>query len=172
MNYTQSINISFAGTSSVPFTAPVQRVTLLDSSNPTFIRQVMVSNDGVRIIKGQYTIQFPMQQLFIAAISASTSMSWAPYISVNPTTQTVGTNSSSYFNITASAESPITYQWYLQPSGSTGFSAVPNLSPYTGSTSASLFISASTGLNLYQYECVASNVSGRTTSSAAILYLI
>lgn len=169
---TQSINIQFVSTSSIPFTAPVQRVTLLDSSNPQFLRQVMVSNDGVRIIRGQYTIQFPMQQLFQAAISASPSMSWAPYIITNPVSQTAASSSASYFNITASAESPITYQWYSQASGSIGFGVVSSSAPYLGETSSSLFINPCTGLDQFQYLCVASDVSGQTTSSIATLTVI
>ncbi|AWM13446.1 hypothetical protein DI487_05960 [Flavobacterium sediminis] len=47
----------------------------------------------------------------------------------------------------------LTYQWYVNVPGNTGWSAVSNGGVYSGATSTTLNISSTSGLNGYQYYC-------------------
>ncbi|WP_253524373.1 beta strand repeat-containing protein [Runella salmonicolor] len=57
------------------------------------------------------------------------------------------------------------YQWQLN-TGS-GWNNVPAISPYSNTTTATLNISNVTGLDGYQYRCVASSTGGATLASTA-----
>jgi hypothetical protein len=177
---TQSINFQFTTTSSVQFLAPVKRITVLDSSNFAFLRQVMLSNDGVQIIRGNYSIQFPMQQLFRAAATAFPSMSWAPVISPQPSnvtlvTSSAATSTASLF-ATASDEfgNDMTYQWYVSASYTSGFTLPAGVN-YQGTSSANISASYSgsiaTDQDKYYFFCAVSNPSGTTSSSIATVTL-
>lgn len=169
---TKSINISYTTDSAISFSAPVQQITLLDTTNRQYLRQVMLSQDGVKVIKGSYVVQIPMTQLFQAAYQAYPQLTWPPIILNQPTGSSVTAPQTASFNITASAEIAISYVWQYKGATSSSFVNVPNQAPFTGSTTASLFISTSSlALSGSQFRCVASNASGNTTSSAVYFYV-
>lgn len=175
---TQSINITYAGTSSVVFNRPVQQITLLDSSNINYLRQVMVSGDGIKVIRQNYAIQIPMSELFAAAFAAYPSMSWAPVIAtdvtgsltVMPNTISLATASMT-FGVTDEFNDDITYQWYVSSSYNTGWQ-LPTASVWvkyqntsSANMSASFSQSSAAGLWPYYYYCKATNPAGLVTSS-------
>ncbi len=177
----QSVNLTLNGTSSIAFNSPVRQTSILDASNIQFLRQVMLSNDGVQVIRGNYSIQFPMTQLFAVAFQANTSMSWAPIIEtdVTPTSSIVlpNTISLSTASITIGASDEFTtdlqYQWYISSSRTNGTWALPTSSVYNtfqGTSSVNLsasFISGSTGLSYFY--CAVTNPAGTTTSSISMV---
>ena len=71
-----------------------------------------------------------------------------------------------YWKITSAT---VTYQWYVSTDGGATWTALTNTGVYSGVTTNSLAISNSTGLNGYQYECVATCDGGTVTSHAGIL---
>lgn len=173
---TQSVNLTYGGANNIQFTRPVQQVTMLDSSNYAFLRQVMLSNDGVKIIKGNYTVQFPINQLFAVAVQAIPSMSWAPIISTQPTASQYITPSNislatASLTISASDEfNTVSYKWYVSSSESgTGWQSCVDTTniKFKNTSSATLSASYSTAwtLDTSSYFCVASNSSGQTSSS-------
>ncbi len=85
-----------------------------------------------------------------------------PSISTHPQNRTVCSESNTNFTIAASNASG--YQW--QVNAGAGFSNISNGGPYSGATSASLTVAASSAVNGYQYRCV---INGSLTSNAATL---
>src|SRR5690606_32263289 len=62
-------------------------------------------------------------------------------------------------------------QWYVN-TGS-GFNPITPGAPYSGTTTSTLtFTGVSSGMNGYQYRCVASNGSGSATSNPATLTVV
>jgi hypothetical protein len=177
---TQSINIAFTTTSSVNFAAPVQQISLLDSTNFQFLRQVLVSNDGVKVIRGNYAIQVPMSQLFYAAFQAYPSMSWAPIIEtdvtssqyIRPYTQSLATASISFF-VSDEFTTDLSYQWYVSSSITQSWQ-LPTGSNYYGTSSATLSASYNSGSNgeVRYFYCESTNPAGATTSSISTVTFI
>ena len=82
----------------------------------------------------------------------------------------VGANAASFAVTTDSTPTgaAVTYQW--QANTGAGFTNLTNAGVYTGVTTATLAISAGTGLNGVQYRAVASSAGANTiTSKAAVL---
>lgn len=180
MIITQSINIAFTTTSSVAFRRPVQQTTVLDSTNINFLRQVMLSNDGIKVIRGNYSIQFPMNQIFAAAFAAYPSMSWAPVMATQPSasttliTSSVATSTASLFVVaTDEFGNDMTYQWYVSASYGSGF-AVPVGKNYQNTSSANISASYSGSIgnrDQYLFFCTVTNPGGITSSSIATVTL-
>ncbi|MBB3842154.1 hypothetical protein FHS57_006185 [Runella defluvii] len=90
----------------------------------------------------------------------------ASTFTTQPASQIVCAGSSASF--TVAIANATGYQWQLNTGGS--WNNVPATSPYTNGTTATLNISNATGLNGYQYRCVATGSGGATvTSNAATL---
>jgi len=169
-----NISFSFAGSSSLDFTRPVQQITILDYTNPQFLRQVFLSQDGLQIVRGKSVSAFPMSNFFAVAAAADPSLSWPPKFITNLTRSVIlnpgsTPNTASLFVSASSEFTNITYQWYIQPSGGL-FSPTTNSGDwhFQGTSSAALTASCFIGAANHPYwnfECVATNQSGQTTSS-------
>ncbi|WP_428665822.1 3-coathanger stack domain-containing protein [Runella sp.] len=84
----------------------------------------------------------------------------------HPTGQTLCPGSSAVFTVAIAGASG--YQWQLNTGG--GWNNVPATSPYSTTATPTLTISNVTGLNGYQYRCVATGAGGASvTSNAATL---
>jgi DNA-binding beta-propeller fold protein YncE len=99
----------------------------------------------------------------------------APVINTQPQSQTVspGFNTAA-FTVGATASPAITgYQWQRKPAGSGVFTNLTEGYPYSGTTSATLFINAvSAGMNGDQFQVLVSNgVGSPVQSSAAALFV-
>ena len=91
-----------------------------------------------------------------------------PAITGQPANQTVCEGSSASFSIT-SATATI-FQWQLSTDGGVTYNNVPAAAPYSGTTTASLSISAATlAMNNNRYRCIASTLCGTSTSNPGIL---
>lgn len=180
---TASVSLTYGGTNSTIFNRPVQQITLLDSTNQQFLRQVMLSNDGVKLIRGNYTVQFPMSELFAVGVQAIPSMSWAPIISLQPSSSTTlypdtSSRSTASLSITASDEfNTVQYQWYVSSSESagSGYTLPVNTTHWHFEKTSSAEMSASvSGSGYYpqtaSFFCLAYNPSGQTSSSVGYVY--
>ncbi|MFN8345089.1 MAG: T9SS type A sorting domain-containing protein [Spirosomataceae bacterium] len=93
-------------------------------------------------------------------------VSVASVFTTHPSNQTVCPGSPASF--TVAIANAANYQWQLNTGG--GWNNVPATSPYSNETTATLNISNATGLNGYQYRCVAFSTGGASvTSNAATL---
>lgn len=167
----QSINIQFTTTGSVVFGAPVQQVTLLDATNINFLRQMFVSNDGIRIVKGQSSCRIPVSQLYAAAVAADPTLTWAPKFTTNPSNITTASTAVAPFNVVVQTELPVQYTWQtLSASSTVWFNTTLSASVFTGSATPALTASCFVkDLNGWEFRCVATSSAGTTTSSFATL---
>ena len=110
-----------------------------------------------------------------ARTSYSSGVTWVPYdyenncivysapvITVHPQSVTVTEGQTASFSVTATGIN-CQYQWQRR-AGSSG-----SWSDLSGATSASYGVTATTGLNGYQYRCLVSNPGGSVASNAATL---
>jgi HYR domain/Secretion system C-terminal sorting domain len=90
----------------------------------------------------------------------------APTINTNPSNSSVCEGANTSFSITATGA--ISYQWQVDNGG--GFTNITNNATYTGTTTATLNITATpASFNGYIYRCVATNGTGSVNSTGATL---
>ncbi|MCX6316691.1 MAG: hypothetical protein NTW29_05345 [Bacteroidetes bacterium] len=91
-----------------------------------------------------------------------------PAITGQPANSTICEGNNTSFSITSPTAA--TFQWQLSTDGGVTYTNVPAAAPYSGTTTATLSITAATlSLNNNRYRCIASTQCGSTTSSAGIL---
>lgn len=151
---------------------PAQQVTVLDATNPRAVRNLVVSNQGIRCVRGTTAAGILMADLFAALITLEPSLAYPPFFTTNPSSVSVAYGDSTSFTIVASSEVSVTYQWQVSTDAGANWSNLANAGVYSNVTTASMSISSVNGLNGYQYRCVATNSSGSGTSSAATLTVV
>jgi hypothetical protein len=120
-----------------------------------------------------------MSQLFLAAVTYNPTLTWPPIILTQPSSSNFSgvTPATASLKISASAELPITYQWYSGSSASGSWFALTDQSfsnnSIVGSLTATLTLNCFDTFSLCSkyYECIATDASGNTTSSVANLTL-
>lgn len=170
-------NVSFSGLTNFTSSTPSQRVFILNSNLPSFLRIWSLSQDCISFTNNNngITTQIPLTNLIAAAAAASPLITIAPVITTQPTSSTVTHTSSSYFVVNATSETPTTAQWYsasaLLPNV---FNPLPSPNViFTGSLTYALTHSGTVVADASSsYLCVVSNTSGNSTSSIATLYVI
>lgn len=168
----QSINIQYTTPSNFSASFPPQKTSVLDTTNPNYLRYATLATDSVALTYYSVSVLIPLSQLYQAAASASYALTWPPIILTQPTNSIVTHPAAAYFVVSASAEIPITYQWFRQ-SGSGNFTSIISTGSYTGSQTPALTHSNTvTGESTSSFVCVCSNASGVTSSSIANLYVI
>ncbi|MEE1945818.1 MBG domain-containing protein [Pedobacter sp. KR3-3] len=109
------------------------------------------------------------------SINAILTVNSAPVITAQPSASTICASANTTFS--AAASNATGYQWQVDQGA--GFGNVPNVAPYSGTTSATLTITGATaGLNGYSYRVVAtgsctpvavSNSAALTVNSAPVI---
>jgi len=170
----QSINLLYNGTSSISFSAPIQQVTILDSTNPQFLRQMFVSQNGILLVRGTSQVKIPKAQLYGAAVAADPTMTWPPLFTTVPSNLTVTQPASASFTVVVNSELPVYYDWqYLSSSLNYWQETSATASLFTGSHIAALTMSLTNYTNNgYEFRCVATSSAGVTTSSYGTLTVL
>lgn len=181
-----SFNIGQAGTFSVTTTASpaLSQPLTYTGSFPTWA-SFNASGSGATITgTPPDALLSPFSFTISATNSAGTrtqpftlAVSTGPTISSQPSNQTVGSGASAQFSVTATSSSAMTYQWYRQPSGGSGFSALTDNGIYSGSGSsltsgstATLTVNNTTlAMSGDQFHVILTNSVGTTQSSAVSL---
>lgn len=174
-----AINVTSAGAVNFTASAPIQRTFTINASNPAYLRNSVLSQDCITFTYYTSSVVIPLTNLYGVVAGVVPQLTYAPIILTQPTgSQTVVHPTSSFFFISASAETSITYQWFSQSFSqslvsTTNYYTLSNGGPYTGSTTAALTHSfTSTTDSSSSYLCVASNIRGSTTSSISTLYVL
>lgn len=94
----------------------------------------------------------------------------APAFVAQTSSRTVAAGQATTFSVSAGGAQVASYQWQVSTNGGSTWTNLTDGAPYSGTTSATLTISAATtAMTNYQYRCVATNSGGSATSAAAIL---
>lgn len=173
---TPSISVAYITSSNfIPTILPSQRFNVLDTTNPKYLRYFSLQNDSIILSVYTASIAVPLYgtgSLASAIVAFNPIFTWPPLIITQPTSSTVTHPAPVYFSVSASAELPVTYQWYYQSGSATWYSIVSTGS-YTGSQTPAL-TSSVTSLavqNTSSYVCVMTDASGQTTSSIVNLFV-
>ncbi|HAK78200.1 MAG TPA: hypothetical protein DCM71_15135, partial [Runella sp.] len=91
----------------------------------------------------------------------------APIFTDSPDNQVVCAGNSASFTVASS--NAASYKWQARSNSGSNWADLTNVSPYSNVATSTLSISDVTGLNNYQYRCVATNDIGSTNSDPATL---
>jgi hypothetical protein len=86
-----------------------------------------------------------------------------PLIVTQPESQTVNMGSNATFNITASSQAPLSYQWQCRTGGGPAWSDLSDNASYSGSQSGSLRV-VNANVTGIEFRCIVTNLSGSVTS--------
>jgi len=171
-----SVNTLTGAASTYTITAQPQQITIgnYPSGNPNFARQVQLTSDAVIIRKpGTENVAIKVSDIVALAVSLYPNLTYKPLITTQPTSQScVHSSTAATFTIVASAETAITYQWQYSVDGVSWSNATGTVNGcvYTNGTTASLTCTpTTTGQTGYFHRCVATNATGSTNSSSAVL---
>lgn len=164
------ILVSLVSTTSFTPSAPIQRQFALDRTNPLYTRNATLTQDGLYLQFYTASVVIPLSNLYQQCITILPSITWPPVIVTQPTNSIVTHPAKANFTLSASAETSITYQWYSSSFSQSGtFYPLTSSGVFTGSATPALTMSSTTtNMNASQFYCLASNVSGFTTSSIVI----
>ena len=174
----QSIAVSYSGTSSFsPAYQPAQKQFVLDKTNSSYVRNATLTSDSLYLQYFTSSVVISLANLYAVAASANPALSWAPVVVINPTASTVTHPTAAYFSVSASQApnsfTTMSYQWFsssYSQSLSGSFSPLTSSTNYYNVTTTNLTVATtSVAMNQSQYFCNVSNISGVTTSTAALL---
>ena len=171
-----AINVVYNGALNFTASAPIQRQYALDSTNRTKLRYANLTQDALTLTIFTSSVVIPLNQLYVAAISALPYMSWPPVILAQPTASTYLTHpTGSSWTVSASAETPITYAWvsqsYSQSLNTSWSYLTASTAIWKGGTTSTLTYTTSSVIdNSSSLWCVCTSAAGVTTSSIAKFY--
>jgi hypothetical protein len=159
----------------LPWSSPVQQVTIVDTRNLRFPRLCVLSNDGVRVTVKGFVVGIALTDIINVAIAQEPSLASPPQITTQPVSQATD-STPVHFSVVATVEDPsygISYLWQMTAPGPANWVSVFG-AQYSGQTSSTLTINDLTGLGGYQYRCVLTTTVGgnpgqSVTSLAATL---
>lgn len=153
---------------------PVQQITILDTTNPRFLRNLIISNQGVRGVRGTVAAGMLTADIFSALVTLEPSLAYPPFFTTQPVAATVSYSDATSFTVVVSSELSVTYQWQVSTDSGSTWSNLSNAGVYTNTTTATLNISSVSGLHNNQYRCVATQAttSAVTNSASALLTVV
>jgi hypothetical protein len=108
---------------------------------------------------GAYTVIVTYGIASVTSSNAMLNIGGLPVVTERPASQSVETNCSATFNVAASSDLPLSYQW------------LQNDLPLAVQTNTTLFIPSAQSSNFGNYSVIVSNAFGAVTSSVAVLAL-
>jgi len=103
-----------------------------------------------------------------ASLTVSGSVTPLPVFSVQPISENVTTSANTTFSVVANGGA--TYQWQRQPFGNLTYANLTNTGAYSNVTGSVLSVSNATlAMSGDQFQAIATNISGSTTSTSALL---
>jgi hypothetical protein len=108
---------------------------------------------------GTYTVIVSNVAGSVTSSNAVLAVGWPPQIQVQPASQSVESNCSATFNVSARGTEPLSYQWWN------------NGLALRAQTNSSLAMASVQSSNFGSYSVIVTNVFGATTSSVAVLAL-
>lgn len=145
------------------------RTSVLDATNPNYPRIFQLDSAYVTLMRpnssgAAYICGISLTALAALFVAIVPQLTWPPIIGTQPDNVTTNGDNGASFEIAASSEISITYQWKKSIDNGATFSNVTNGGVYAGATTDTLAISDCNGLGGTIYQCIATNGSGSTTS--------
>ena len=128
---------------------------LLGATNVSYFIPSVQTNDA-----GFYSLTVSNAAKTVSSTNAVLTVYVLPFITVQPTNQTVWAGSNATFNLTAAGVPTVKYQWRK------------NGANITGATNANFTTNNVTTLAAGTYSCLVSNTFGNATSSNAVLTVL
>ncbi len=135
------------------------------ATTATFTLATVVPADA-----GNYSVAVTNRLGTATSADAALTVNYAPTITTQPASATTTIGNNATFSVVAKGVPAPTYQWQLSLDGGTTWSSVAEATPYSGTTTTVLRITAATTtMNNLRYRVVARNSLGTATSNPAIL---
>ncbi len=100
--------------STATWTRQAQQVTIQDRTNANFPRNIVLSTDGVRVMRSGTQAGIPIHDLIVAMVGQEPALTWPPVITSQPVSAAcVHSSTAATFSVTATKETDIalTYAW-------------------------------------------------------------
>jgi plastocyanin len=149
-----SVTVSAVGDSSLSYQWYLNGLPISGATSPTY---TVISAHGADA--GSYTVKVTDTAGNITSNAAVVAVV-DPVITVQPASKTVSGGDSVTFTVTASGETSLTYQWYL------------NGSPISGATASSYSIASAQSFDAGSYSVKITDTAGSVTSAAAVLTVV
>ncbi len=156
---------------------PAQQVTVgnVAAGNPNFVRSITLSNEAVRVRRGNFSA-FIANDVIAAALAAIVpQLTYPPLFADQPENASCVATFTADFTVLAAGEFdstyPISYQWaFATPANPTSFTNTTDGGIYSGSTTNHLIVTPpDISYNGYIFICIATNAAGQTISTGAVL---
>lgn len=157
---------------STNWTRQAQQTTILDAVNPAFLRNFVLSTNGVRVVaKQNRTAGININDLAKAFVTVDPTLTWPPIINTQPVDIFSNARANANINIVATVEfatiTPISYQWQASNTNGNTWTNInaafhPNITGFNTNTLAF------TPLNIaatWNFRCFAFSNSGNNTSN-------
>lgn len=172
MSISLKVLTSIATTNSaVNWANQAQQTTVLYNARKQFLRNVVLSTDGVSVRRGSNVVGINIATLVVACASVDSALTYPPVVTADPVAASVTHPAAASFGpVAATSELSVTYQWQKSTtSGGTTYANLTNAGVYTNVTTSTVNISDSTGLNGYLFRCTITNAAGSTNTASVAL---
>ena len=137
----------------------------------TALRDITSGNNGLYNAGAGYDmvtgVGVPIMPALVQALASQSS---APQIQSQPASQTIMPGQNAVFAVTAGGSPPPAYQWQREPAGNTTWGNLGQTTTYSGTSTATLTVSAvTTAMSGDQFQCVITNTNGTATTTPAAL---
>jgi hypothetical protein len=83
--------------------SPSQQLSILDQTKSNYPRSLIMSNDGVRIMRPDYSMGFNWIDLIKLAVTRQVNLTWYPAFGKQPVATTVTHTATAYFTVASAA---------------------------------------------------------------------
>ncbi|MGA2173339.1 MAG: immunoglobulin domain-containing protein, partial [Verrucomicrobiota bacterium] len=154
LNYLQQKYYQAGSAGTLAYQWQVDGTNIANATNTSLtLTDVKPTNSGI------YTVIVSNGVASTTSSNALLIVGWPPRIGVQPASQSVESNCSATFNVSARGARPLSYQWWV------------NGLALSTQTNSSLAIASVQASNFGSYRVVVTNVFGATTSAVAVLAL-
>jgi len=153
------------------WSGPAQQTTIIFADNPKYLRQVLLTTNGIIVKRLASTVGIDFASLVECACGMEPGIGYAPMVTVQPRGASINSASSVSFNVTFKNDPWVVpvYAWQNTTPNGANYSNISNVSPYSGMATNILSINPVAGLDNTKYRCLIYNASGNSVSDSATL---
>lgn len=173
MNVFSLSNLGSNTTNSTWSPQSARRMSILDSTNPNFPRNVFLDTTALVLSRpGIEPVILTLSAFYAACAVANPNLTWSPICTNQPNNSNVANHNATGFVTAYSAETAITYKWQQSLNAGYSWTNMTDTGVYTNTTTNTVNISNTSGLDLTYYRCLGINNTGNTPSNMATLRVL